>query len=69
MPARREKERDPLRDVGANLGIERLQILARQGAHEQGQEDQFDKILSRRRAVIGVELRRCPWLFGVRHFA
>jgi hypothetical protein len=32
MPARRQKERDPLRDVRANLGLERLQILARQSA-------------------------------------
>ncbi len=36
MPARHKKERDPLRDGWANLGMQRLQILARQRAQEQG---------------------------------
>ena len=32
---------------------------------------EFDlgEILGRRRAVIGIELRKCPRIFGVRHFA
>ncbi len=46
-----------------------LQLLTRQRAQEQGQEDQVDEILRRRRAVIGIEHWQRPSPFGVRHFA